>query len=355
VWQSSGAAPFETPRSAAASQVCSNPDFDVTTKEDMSAEPIRKDALEETAEHPVPGTDQQVADALLLLFRLPDEAIESINDAQKSLHISFSEAALHTGLVTQNELDQATEWVRRQSLNEGRGIVEEALRRSSSSRREVVVWEGERLLPGKELVLAHDPYNIRSETIRSLRTELLMRTNGRRGAAIFALLSCDAQEGRSQLCAELAIAFAQLGSRTLLVDGDMRRPRQHLLFGADNQVGLAQVLVDGGATAARMHGIEGVAQMALLTSGAPPPNPLELLSSNRFDRLVADWRRSYEFVVIDTPPASQFSDSLPVATAAGNVVVLGKTNATSFKALAELQRKLGTTHARVVGAVINSF
>jgi protein-tyrosine kinase len=320
----------------------------------MSAEPIRKDPLEETAEQPLPGADQQVADALILLFRLPDEAIASINDAVKGLRVSFSEAALHTGLVTQNELDQAMEWVRRQSLHEGRGIVEEALRRSSSSRRDVVLWEGERLVPGKELILPHDPYNIRSETIRSLRTELLMRTSGRRGAAIFALLSCEAQEGRSQLCAELAIAFAQLGSRTLLVDCDMRRPRQHLLFGADNQMGLAQALMDGASTT-RLHGIEGVPQMALLTSGAPPPNPLELLSGSRFDRLVADWRRSYEFVVIDTPPASQFSDGLPVATAAGNVVVLGKKNATSFKALSELQRKLGTTHARVVGAVINSF
>jgi protein-tyrosine kinase len=320
----------------------------------MSAEPMRKDPLEDTLEQPLPGANQEVADALILLFRLPDEAIESINDSMKSLHVSFSEAALHTGLVTQNELDQAMEWVRRQSLNEGRGIVEEALRRSSSARKEVVLWEGERLSPGKELILPHDPYNVRSEMIRSLRTELLMRTSGRRGAAIFALLSCDAQEGRSQLCAELAIAFAQLGSRTLLVDGDMRRPRQHLLFGADNLMGLAQALVDG-TTPTRMHGIEGVPQMALLTSGSPPPNPLELLSSSRFERLVSDWRRSYEFVLIDTPPAAQFSDSLPIATAAGHVVVLGKKNATSFKALSELQRKLGTTHARVVGAVINSF
>ena len=96
----------------------------------MSAEPLRKDPLEETLEQPGPKVDQEVADALILLFRLPDEAIESINDAMKSLHVSFSEAALHTGLVTQNELDQAMEWVSRQSLNEGRGIVEEALRRS---------------------------------------------------------------------------------------------------------------------------------------------------------------------------------------------------------------------------------
>jgi receptor protein-tyrosine kinase len=330
----------------------------------MSAEPLRKDPLEDTLEQPAPSVDQasvgkanldqQVADALILLFRLPDEAIESINDAMKSLHVSFSDAALHTGLVTQNELDQAMDWVRRQSLHEGRGIVEEALRRSSNARREMVVWEGERLKPGKELILPHDPYNIRSETIRSLRTELLMRTSGRRGAAIFALLSCDTGEGRSQLCAELAIAFAQLGSRTLLVDADMRRPHQHVFFGADNSIGLAQALVDG-ATPTRLYGVEGVPQMGLLTAGPPPPNPLELLSSSRFERLASEWRRSYEFVVIDTPPAAQFSDGLPIATVAGNVVVVGKKNATSFKALTELQRKLGTTNARVVGAVINEF
>ena len=320
----------------------------------MTAESIQKAALEEPAQQSRREADQEVADALLLLFRLPEEAITSINEAMKSLHVSFSEAALHTGLVTQNELDQAHDWVRRQSMNDGRGIVEEALRRSAYSRRELVVWEGERLSPGKELTLAHDPYSVRSETLRSLRTELLMRTSARRGAAIFALVGCDAQEGRSQLCAELAIAFAQLGSRTLLVDADLRRPRQHVFFSANNQMGLAQALVDG-ATPTRLHGIEGVPQMALLTAGPPPPNALELLSSPRLERLMADWRRGYEFVLIDTPPASQFSDALPVATAAGHVVVVSKKNATSFKALTELQRKLETTHARVVGAVINTF
>jgi Mrp family chromosome partitioning ATPase len=74
--------------------------------------------------------------------------------------------------------------------------------------------------PGRELVIAHDPDNPRSEAIRSLRTELLMRSSGRRGGGIFALLSPRPQEGRSQLSAELAIAFAQLGSRTLLMDAE---------------------------------------------------------------------------------------------------------------------------------------
>jgi len=297
-------------------------------------------------------SDQEIADALVLLYKLPEEAIDSIHQAKKALGLGFHEAALHTGLVSQHELDEADELIRRHSRHDGRGIIEEALRRRPNP-REVVVWQGERLHPGKELILAHDPYCERSETIRSLRTELLMRTNGRRSAGMFAILSASGGEGRSQLAAELAIAFAQLGSRTLLVDADLRRPRQHLLFGADNSIGLAQSLVEGSPP--RLYGIEGLQQMALLTSGALPPNPLELLSANRFERTVTEWRRSYEFVVMDTPPLSKYSDGLAVASVAGNVVVLGRTNSTSFNMFNEMRRKLDTTNAWVVGAVMNSF
>jgi len=306
----------------------------------MSAEPIHLRAMEET--------DQEIAKALVLLFKVPDESIESICQAMKSLRVRFSEAALHTGLVTQSELEKAQDWVHRQ----GRSIVEEALRRYST-RRDLVVWEGERLVPGRDLILAHDQDNPRSETLRTLRTELLMRTNGRRGAGVFALLSPCAKEGRSQLSAELAIAFAQLGSRTLLVDADMRRPHLHALFGTNNEVGLAQALVDGSTQ--RVYGVEGLPQLGLLTAGALPRNPLELLSSNRFERLVSEWRRNHEFVVIDTPPTAEFSDAIAVATAAGNVVMLGRLNSTSFDVLTEMRRKLDTTHARIVGAVINAF
>jgi Mrp family chromosome partitioning ATPase len=71
--------------------------------------------------------------------------------------------------------------------------------------------------------------------------------------------------------------------------------------------------------------------------------------------MVAEWRRAYEFVLIDTPPSGRFSDGLPVATAAGSVVLLGRANTTTFKSLTELRRRLDTTHARIVGAVINRF
>jgi protein-tyrosine kinase len=314
----------------------------------MIAEPAQPDVEPEATTK----SDQKISDALVLLYKLPEEAIQSINESKKALGVSFAEAALHTGLISEAELDQAREWVRRQSELEGRGIIEEALRRRSTQ-RDLVVWEGEKVHPGRQLILAHDPYNERSEAIRSLRTELLMRTNGRRGAALFALLSPCAGEGRSQLAAELAIAFAQLGSRTLLVDADMRHPRLHQLFGADNSVGLAQALVD--SKTLQVRAVEGVPKMALLSSGALPTNPLELLSGGRFERMAVEWRRSYEFVVIDTPPVSQYSDGLAVASVAGHVVLLGRVNSTPFTALAELRRKLDTSQSWVVGAVLNNF
>jgi receptor protein-tyrosine kinase len=309
----------------------------------MSAKPI-----DQSPQDP----DRDLPKALVLLYRLSNEAIERINELMNSLHIRFAEAALHTGVITQRELDDALAWMRQRALHQGRGVVEEVLRRNAQA-REVVVWEGDRLKPGSQLILAHDPDNPRSEAIRTLRTELLLRSKGRRGAGIFALLSPRATEGRSQLAAELAIAFAQLGRRTLLVDADLRRPRQHALFGADNQCGLAQALADSDAV--RLHRIDGLPQMAVLTSGALPPNPLELLSGSRFERLMAEWRRGFEFVVIDTPPTSEFSDGLAVATAAGHVLVLGRAEETSYSALNEMFRNLGATQARILGAVINRF
>jgi polysaccharide biosynthesis transport protein len=89
----------------------------------------------------------------------------------------------------------------------------------------------------------------------------------------------------------------------------MRRPRQDLLFGTVNGVDLAQMLVDSSALSALR--VAGVPQLTVLTSGGDVPNPLELLSGLRFGRVVREWRRSYEFVVPDTPPTSR-SPSQPL-------------------------------------------
>lgn len=225
--------------------------------------------------------------------------------------------------------------------------------RRTARQREVIVWQRDQLDPAPQLILAHQPDHPHSETVRSLRTELLLRCKGQRGAAMITMLSPCAAEGRSQLAAELAIAFAQLDRRTLLVDADLRKPGQHLLFGTDNDIGLAQALTAGGPH--HLHGVKGLPQLALMTAGDTSQNPLNLLSGRIFQRTIGDWRRNFEFVIIDTPPTGLYSDALAVASAAGYALILGRADSTRFAELNEIRRALSATESMIVGAVLNSF
>jgi receptor protein-tyrosine kinase len=203
------------------------------------------------------------------------------------------------------------------------------------------------------LIMAHDPRDPRCEKIRALRTELLLRRESPDRADIVALLSPCAGEGRSLLAAELAIAFAQTGRPTLLVDADLRRPQQHLLFGTDNRQGLSQAIASG--VKPNLRAVHGLPRMSVLTAGAVPSNPLELLSSSGFASMVEDWRDTFEFVVIDTAPVMQFSDGLAVANFVGRVLTLSRAQHTSYKDMQDMLRRLAATRSQILGAVISHF
>ncbi len=207
--------------------------------------------------------------------------------------------------------------------------------------------------PDDRLVMAHDPYDPRCETIRALRTELLLRRESTDRADIIALVSPCAGEGRSMLAAELAIAFAQLGQPTLLVDADLRRPQQHLLFGADNHPGLSEAIEHNSKPL--LHTVQGLPRLSLLTAGAIPGNPLELLSSSSFAALIDDWRDNFEFVVIDTAPVMHFSDGLAVASLVGRVLALSRAQHTPYRSMQDMLRRLAATHSQILGAVISHF
>lgn len=229
---------------------------------------------------------------------------------------------------------------------------QEAVDQVSRSRSEITSIE-HRVEPDNRLIMAHDPYDPRCEKIRALRTELLLRRESVGHANIVALLSPCAGEGRSLLAAELAIAFAQLGRPTLLVDADLRRPQQHLLFGTDNQQGLSQAIEHG--VKPQLHTVQNLPRMSVLTAGAVPHNPLELLSSNCFASMVNDWRDNFEFVVIDTAPVMHFSDGLAVASLVGRVLALSRAQHTSYKDMQDMLRRLAATRSRILGAVISHF
>jgi receptor protein-tyrosine kinase len=274
--------------------------------------------------------DVELKEALIRRCALSDDAVAKICAAQRMLEVRFSEAALRLGFVTQEDVDAVL----------------------AHSRR-IALFDKRKAKPSEALLLAQNSYDSRAERIRALRTELLLRHEAHGGANALALLSPASGEGRSQLCAELAMSFAQLGQPTLLVDADLRRPRQHVLFNADNQQGLSQALSRGDMP--YLHPVENLNCLYLLTSGPTPPNPLELLSDSRFERLIEDWHRSYEFVVIDTPPLGSYADGLAVATLVGRVLLLSRAEHTPYKSLREAMRRLSATQAQILGAVVSHF
>jgi capsular exopolysaccharide synthesis family protein len=215
------------------------------------------------------------------------------------------------------------------------------------------LWNGDRLEPCPELLLVNEPRHPRCEAIRALRTRLLLARDSARYTGVLAVTSPGAAEGRSELCAELASAFAQLGRATLLIDADLRNPREHRLFGEHNRSGLAQALHRNESP--WIYGVSGIPPLAVLTSGGIPENPLELLSAGHFEQVLAGCRRDYEFVVIDTPPATRYSDALAIAAVADRVLVVTRARATSFEALTDMVRQLSATSAHVAGAIINRF
>ena len=289
--------------------------------------------------------------ALIDRCRLATTAVEQIDKSMLGSGKAFVECALELGLITQEDVESCIAWAGGAADAAKGGLVEEALRKLSDS-RQVTVRHGDVVKPGPQLTCAYDPHGARSEAFRSLRTELLLRNETGRPNVV-CVVSASPAEGRSQLAAELAIAFAQLGRRTLLVDADLRKPSQHALFPCANDRGLGESLVRGDR--AYQYRVDGLPSMGLITSGISHPNPLELLSGGGFSKCLTEWRANNEFIVVDTPPINLFADALAVATLTGRALVVARANHTLFTDMNQLVRRLATTRALVLGAVINHF
>jgi protein-tyrosine kinase len=296
------------------------------------------------------GVDEEIREAMIAYCRLTSEAVEQISAAMQASGLNFTEAALQLGLVTPKEAREAHSWARENMARRNPNVIEQAVRRQISALtvRHTVMGK-----PSPRLLAAYDLNNPHSERMRALRTELLLLNDGTREARCLAILSPCSGEGRSQVAAELAIAFSQLGRRTLLVDADLRNPNQHQLFCADVAWGLGQALAFGEPP--HLIGVEGLPFLSVLPAGPRVTNPLELISGGRFENLVKHSRRDHDFILIDTPPVSQYADALTIAAVAGRVLLVGRTQATPYKDVQTMLRRLGPTQTRILGAVVSTF
>jgi receptor protein-tyrosine kinase len=310
----------------------------------MSAEP---------ADGEVVSTVNTLRDALVALGKLTPEDAVRIDDVMRIMGLGFGTAAVKLGFVTPEDIEEAFHAALQVPPKTTDGIIEGALNRGSFTRNLPVKYVGI-VKPGESLILVHHPDDSYSEQIRALRTELMLLNDAARNGNLLVILSPCRGDGRTQLCAELAIAFSQLGQRALLVDADLRRPRIHSLFESNKPyAGLGQALATGGFP--ELLSVETLPHLSVLLAGPSVPNPLELLTNGQFQRHISDWRKKYAVIIIDTPPITEFADGLAIASFAEQVLIVGRSGSTPHKNMKEMLRRMGHTQSRIVGSVINSF
>jgi chain length determinant protein tyrosine kinase EpsG len=217
-----------------------------------------------------------------------------------------------------------------------------------------VLTRGGDLGVADDLIAGYQPQSEAVEPLRDLRSQLILRWFQTTERKILAITSSDRGEGRSWLAANLAIMFAQLGERTLLIDADMRHPRQHQMFNLDNSVGLSALLTGraGREIARRIH---PQLRLFVLPAGILPPNPQELLTRPVFDVILDHFSAQFGLVIIDTPAISESADAQILAANAGTALLLARRNSTRQSSLCAAMQALTETGVNVVGSVINEF
>lgn len=217
--------------------------------------------------------------------------------------------------------------------------------------------KGEATNLSEELVAAYAPFSHEVENLRALRNQLMLRWLDKEedaGTTALAIVSAGRGEGRSWLAANLAIVFSQLGEHTLLVDADLRNPRQHILFGLDNREGLSQLLAER-AVESTLNKVPKFRDLTVLTAGPMPPNPQELICCSTFQSLMNQWQRQYDVVLIDTPAMSQAVDGQSVAGRSRGALLVARKDHTRLGDLTGLQEMLEAADAKIVGAVMSQF
>jgi len=203
-----------------------------------------------------------------------------------------------------------------------------------------------------ELLTATTPFSAISETFRSVRSQLIRRfaQDGERRA--LAVVSADAGDGKTFVAANLAIAFSQLGRRTLLIDGDMRSPRLHKVFGIDNSRGLSSIL-SGRLSARVLTPVTDLPSLFVLPVGAAPPNPLELLESPAFGLLIRELLGKFDHVIIDSPSAITGADAGVIAARSGAFVSVARQGRTRMDSMFELVHSLRDSSTLSLGFILN--
>ncbi|MHB1144136.1 MAG: chain length determinant protein tyrosine kinase EpsG [Thiobacillus sp.] len=271
--------------------------------------------------------DSHIGKLLQDAGKLKPQDMEHVLKLQQEQNLRFGEAAQKLGLVTEADIRQAL-----------------------SHQFEYPTIPAAEAGLSPELTAATAPYSKEAEALRSVRSELLLRWFNE-GRKTLGIVSARADEGASYLAANLAVLFAQMGRKVLLIDANMRQPRQHEIFNLGNGMGLSDILAER-VPSVQVHTVKPFQTLTVLPAGSPPPNPAELLARPAFGALLSGLETSYDIILVDTAPSQLSSDFQLVAARVGGMLIAARRNVSRVSPLTELKEKVILTGAQVVGAVI---
>ncbi|TXT40142.1 MAG: chain length determinant protein tyrosine kinase epsg [Comamonadaceae bacterium] len=271
-----------------------------------------------------------MGDACIQANKLTHQQVDAIVELQQRLHIRFGDAAIKLGFLTESDV--------REMLN---------IQFDYGSFNPANI--SAKVSPTLDIL--HRPQSEAAEAIKRIRSELISRLDTQSNI-ILAVLSPQTGEGKSHVAASLAIAFAQLNIKTMLIDADLREPSQHLLFGLPNKTGLSTILAKRSPNT--LQAIPQItANFWVLGSGPPPPNPIEILSKPRLKNLIESFAQDIAVFIVDTPSAIQWADAQNIAEQTGFALIVARENWTKLSDLKKTKNAMQAFGVELLGTVYN--
>ncbi len=203
------------------------------------------------------------------------------------------------------------------------------------------------------LITISNPRSPIAEAFRALRTNLEFSNLDKSLRAIL-VTSAGAEEGKSTTLANLAVTIAQSGKRVILVDADLRRPTQHQIFDLKNNAGLTDMVRDEALMTNPPMQETAVPNLYVLTSGQLPPNPAEILGSQRMTQILAALLERADMLLLDAPPLLAVTDAAVLSSKVDGVLLVVSAGKTKRENARKAQAQLEKINARVIGAVLNN-
>ncbi len=272
---------------------------------------------------------------LALLLENLDDSIKSVDDLERACNLPSLGIV---PLLSSNGRISLTRWGR----SEAPGIWRYLPRLQRGGR-------GDAEAADMDLIVYKQPQSMVSEAIRHIHSSIMLSTSGRPPCAIM-VTSPNPRDGKTTLVSNLAQSYALNDRQVVVIDCDLRKPKLHQIFQLDSQPGLSNYLT-GSATLEEILRPTAIPNLAIITVGAKPPNPVNLLNSETFKELLAQLRERFRHIIIDTPPVLGFADARFVSPLVDGVLLVTRHNIT-HKSAGRLAHQL-LNQAPVLGAVLN--